>query len=233
MAVYHCFSKKLELAKLSWRKFASSGTLKSYANPIQCESSSIIDHLETQLKDEDALAFHYCDYKTESSQILENIVCALIRQVATQSESAFEKLHKIYFSYQRKKSRIYSLADADIQDLIKIIQELSKCFLNVWIVIDGLDECAEGRASIAKQLDQMCDPDNGNIKIAISSRLENDLGESLKAFESLEIMASRDDILLYVLSTVQGHMDSGELPIRNMDLKATIVSRLVDGSRGM
>lgn len=203
------------------------------ASRPQTTRSSVIEHIQLNLDDDDALAFHYCNYKSKESQSPENILCSLIRQVSTQSQDAFDKLRDIYDAYNQKPSAISSLRDEEVHEIKSILQELSRSFDQLWIIIDGVDECMDVRVDIAELMDELSDPTFGTIKVAVSSRPEIDLEETLGHFGKLEIAASRLDVQFYVVSALERNIRSKKLRIREAGLKEIIMERLVDGAQGM
>ncbi|KAK6346150.1 hypothetical protein TWF730_010482 [Orbilia blumenaviensis] len=194
-------------------------------------SSSIIDSIIGNLGGDDAIAFHYCDYKSKESQDLENIICSLIAQTAQQSDSAFDKLKEIYDKYDPNGSRSTRLRDCNI-DLVKVLHQLSKSYSTVSIVIDGLDECSGERGELINQLDRLPDI-GGRIKILLASRLEQEFESLLSNYRQIEIIASTADVQLYVTSVIDTRIRLGKLKLKDPALKDLISTKLVEGSKGM
>ncbi|KAK6531102.1 hypothetical protein TWF281_007927 [Arthrobotrys megalospora] len=194
--------------------------------------SSIIESIIDELGDDDAIAFHYCDYKSKDSQVLENILSSLIMQTSKQSDVAFKKLKKLYDTHNPGGSSHLQLRDCNV-DLVNVLQQLSKPYANLTIVVDGLDECTTGRDELVRQLDRLPDTGSSRIKILVASRLEQDLENSLSAFDQIEVAASPADVQLYVASVIEDRVRTRKLKIRDPSLKDLILHRLVEGCKGI
>ncbi|KAF3931442.1 Ankyrin-3 [Dactylella cylindrospora] len=194
--------------------------------------SSIIDKVQQQMENTDALTFHYCNYRSRDSQVLEYILCSLIMQASKQSKSAFQLLREFYLEYNPEKSTRSFLRDCPV-DLAELLQQISKEYTNLIIVMDGLDECTVEREYLLEQLDRLCDAGSGRIKILVSSRPEQDIDDMLTRFERFEVSASKSDLELYCASEMEKRTRSRKLRLRDPSLKQLILDRLVQGSHGM
>ena len=94
----------------------------------------IISTVQRALVTENAMAYFYCDYKNLESQDPVNILGSLAKQIAMHDVQTFIKLEEFYKQGD-------SLATANSEDLRDLILDLVKSFDNVFIIVDGLDEC--------------------------------------------------------------------------------------------
>ncbi|KAF3164382.1 hypothetical protein TWF788_001167 [Orbilia oligospora] len=193
---------------------------------------SIID----EMADGDAIAFHYCDFKSKDSQTLDNILCSLIMQASKQSTSAFDILRELYIKHDPDGSIGSCLGDCGV-DLIQTLSQISKPYANLIIVVDGLDECTN-RADLAQQLSRLPDIGPNPIKVLLCSRPEPDLENVLSTYDRVEVAASKSDVQLYVALAVEDRIRSKKLRLGRPrpgkpDMKPLIIDRLVEGCEGM
>ncbi|EGX50328.1 hypothetical protein AOL_s00076g92 [Orbilia oligospora ATCC 24927] len=198
--------------------------------------SSIIESIIDEMEDSDAIAFHYCDFKSKDSQTLDNILCSLIMQVSKQSASAFDILEEVYIKHNPDRSIGSCLGDCGV-DLIQILSQVSMPYANLIIVVDGLDECTN-RADLAQQLSRLPDIGPNPIKVLLCSRPEPDLENVLSAYDRIEVAASKSDVQLYVALAVEDRIRSKKLRLGRPrpgkpDMKPLIIDNLVEGCKGM
>ncbi|KAF3097254.1 hypothetical protein TWF102_003923 [Orbilia oligospora] len=198
--------------------------------------SSIIESIIDEMEDSDAIAFHYCDFKSKDSQTLDNILCSLIMQVSKQSASAFDILEEVYIKHNPDGSIGSCLGDCGV-DLIQILSQVSKPYANLIIVVDGLDECTN-RADLAQQLSRLPDIGPNPIKVLLCSRPEPDLENVLSTYDRIEVAASKSDVQLYVALAVEDRIRSKKLRLGRPrpgkpDMKPLIIDSLVEGCKGM
>ncbi|KAF3224476.1 hypothetical protein TWF106_003939 [Orbilia oligospora] len=198
--------------------------------------SSIIESIIDEMADGDAIAFHYCDFKSKDSQTLDNILCSLIMQASKQSTSAFDILRELYIKHDPDGSIGSCLGDCGV-DLIQTLSQISKPYANLIIVVDGLDECTN-RADLAQQLSRLPDIGPNPIKVLLCSRPEPDLENVLSTYDRVEVAASKSDVQLYVALAVEDRIRSKKLRLGRPrpgkpDMKPLIIDRLVEGCEGM
>ncbi|KAK6331629.1 hypothetical protein TWF718_002178 [Orbilia javanica] len=193
--------------------------------------SSIIESLILEMEDGDAIAFHYCDYKSKDPPTLDEILCSLVRQASAQRTSAFKTLKGAYDEHNSNGFTHSNLRDSGT-DLPKLLSQVSKAYENLIIVVDGLDEYIN-REELAKQLMRLPEIGSNRIKVLVASRPETDLENILYACDKIEIAASKSDVQLYVASVVEERIRSRRLKLRGSDLKGLIQDGLVEGCKGM
>ncbi|KAH9231747.1 hypothetical protein K456DRAFT_428414 [Colletotrichum gloeosporioides 23] len=113
---------------------------------------------------------------------------------------------------------------------------MAESFEQVYMVIDGLDECQDNTEEV---VDALCEiaRSSDEISMALLSRNEDNIRVRLQHpeadFANEEIAAHKEDITEYVTSEVQQRIDSKRLRIQDLSLKGEIVDGLVDGANGM
>jgi hypothetical protein len=100
------------------------------------------------------------------------------------------------------------------------------------IVVDGLDEISEDRASITRLL-QSLKVSSTTIKTLFASRPEVDIRDELEDAMQISIAARSSDLRLYVAAEIEKRTKERRLRIRDPDLKEHIMKTLVDGADGM
>lgn len=126
----------------------------------------------------------------------------------------------------------HSQGSATTEDICEFIVELSKNFTSVSLVVDGLDEVAEGRAGVARLLRSL-NRSSGTIRTLFASRNEIDIQNVLVDYPSISIAAQSGDLRLYVYYEIQKRTDTRELCIQDPKLKDHIIKVLTEGADGM
>lgn len=191
-------------------------------------SATIIDHISTQRTGHVALAFFFCEYFNTTTQTCRNIFGSIVRQLALQNPNAFEILEE-FFNDQTDLGQLDFNPEDD--ELLNLIVQMSTKFDSTIVVIDGLDECQENRATVVKSLAQLSCGGIGSIKTLFASRKESDIEECLTSFDSLPIAASKADVRLYVAAQLR--MRFRKMCEKDPALSEQILNVLVNKSEGM
>jgi hypothetical protein len=114
----------------------------------------------------------------------------------------------------------------------------AKCYQQVFIVIDGLDECPEERRSpILDFIIEVSSKLDSNIKVFVSSRKEPDISGRFKSLNTpaIELETGRitPDIRSFVQHEALKLRTQSKLRVRDDALFAEIIERLVEMSDGM
>ncbi|KAL9619767.1 MAG: hypothetical protein Q9160_005603 [Pyrenula sp. 1 TL-2023] len=83
-------------------------------------------------------AYYYCTYRDDLSQKPIYIRGSLIRQLASQRPEAFDACKEFYWEHHPDGRPSSIPAEADLTNLL---QSISTYFIEVSIILDGLDEC--------------------------------------------------------------------------------------------
>lgn len=106
----------------------------------------------------------------------------------------------------------------------------------VYLVVDGLDECGSAVGTTVKSPRSLATKTNDghHLNMAFLSRDELPIREQLEPyFDCVEIAAHTHDVQLYVVAELEERINNKRLRLRNLELKGQIMSRLVDGAKGM
>ena len=104
---------------------------------VRIISSLVIDWLCDQVRDRDiAVAGLYCDYLAQEEQSAANILGAILKQLL-ERDGIPEPLRQIF----RKEKRGFGGRAAQLVDLVEMLKTALTSLPEVFICIDGLDEC--------------------------------------------------------------------------------------------
>ncbi|KAK1955947.1 ankyrin, partial [Colletotrichum sublineola] len=174
--------------------------------------------------------FFFCDYKNPTTHRPDAVLSALVYQLAIQKEAAYKMLEQLY---QELHPLTGLPRDASTKALEQLLKTMASMYDHVYLVIDGLDECAEFTEEVIEVLSDISD-DTENISMALISRDEDHIQHRLETdFVPIEIAAHKEDITEYVTSEIEERTRNRKLRIDSAELKGEILHGLVDGAKGM
>ncbi|KAK8007952.1 hypothetical protein PG991_010503 [Apiospora marii] len=175
-------------------------------------AASIIEAALARSSGKVAVAFYFCDYKTESTWNPSTILSVIAAQLALQSEEAYGELASFYDQLHPQTG----------------FQGNPGKFDQVFIIVDALDECGEHTTSVVETLTSYAN-DHDNVCAALLSRDEDEIRFGLGGdFENMEIAAHTEDVAEYVSSEIQERVRTGRLRVGDNDLLADIQRTLLD-----
>lgn len=179
-----------------------------------------------------AVAYFFCTYRDKNTHKPSNIMSSIAVQLARQDETAYQVLEQAYDDLD--SSHFLSREPTDDM-LVETLDKMCALFNQVYLVVDGLDECGvQVENTIRKLLSLVDHNDNKIINAAFLSRDELPIREKLEpTFDYVEIAAHTEDLQLYVAAELEERMSSKRLRLRDMTLKDQIMTQLVSGSKGM
>lgn len=218
------------LEGIDFRRFLSTKNSRLWLHGIpgagkSVLSASIIDTINDRLDTSHATAFFFCDYGNEQTQVLNNILGSIAKQLALQSDQALVKMVDFYKYHDELDT--FDLPNLGEEQLLELIWNMSSHFISTVIVIDGLDECLSNRPRTIKSLAKLSRTDN-SVKTLFASRDEEDIRNCLKEFQRVSVAASKADVRLYVAAQLESRFET--MPD---ELKEEIQTDLVDRSDGM
>lgn len=171
--------------------------------------------------------FYYCSHQNDRSRLLTGILSCLVGQLARHNE---ECLAMVQAKFERSGHADAPTWVKDESDLTVLLESMFRCFEEVSILIDGVDECHDASA-VSETLAHLCE--SPNVRMLISSRQEHAMKWSLADFQQISIAAESQDLRLYVPAEIEIRQKRQKLRIRNPDLKDEMIDKLVDGAEGM
>ncbi|KAI3336945.1 hypothetical protein HD806DRAFT_23229 [Xylariaceae sp. AK1471] len=169
-------------------------------------SSTIIKDLTSDTGCAQKLLYFYFDFSDDKKQHLEGAVRSLVSQLYHERHDVRWHLDSLYEPYKKndRKPPLESICSA-LQAMIENIGE-------VWVVLDGLDECKEdGREQLLAWIRSLHDS-QVNTHLLATSRQEQDIKSAFEGW-----IRTNNSI------TIQGDLIY-------KDIKAYIATRLQDGS---
>lgn len=193
-------------------------------------AGTIIEEALKKGSEDIAIAFFFCDYKNIITQTPANVLSVLASQLALQKEEAYCYLDRYYQELHPKGALERR---ADVSGLQRILKDMIKSFANVYLIVDGLDECGDNTDNVIDGILDIVECSD-NISTAMLSRDEDNIRCRLEDdFTGIEIAAHTEDITEYVTSEIEKRISNKSLRIDDLNLKGEILERLIDGAKGM
>ena len=192
-------------------------------------TSKVIDTLSDRLEKTEALAYCYCDYAEAISLETQTVVKTILHQVLKHlaiPEEVEQKVTKLFIQANRTPN---------LEDLLSVIRLAVSGFSQVFIILDGIDECQkQDQQDILYLVNQLKIVESPVFKIFISSREESKISYALDCprVQVLDDVVHKD-IEDYVSGSVQSRLDSNEMSIGSSSLKEEVISELVAKAHGM
>ncbi|KAF4843440.1 Vegetative incompatibility protein HET-E-1 [Colletotrichum siamense] len=193
-------------------------------------AGSIIESVLKRNTEATPCAFFFCDYKEGDTQAIENILGALVYQLAIQKEGAYAKLERHYDELHPSNNLPKQLTRKGLQ---RLLMEILQLFDHTYLIIDALDECGQSTDEVVETLSGISEVAE-NVSIALLSRDEDRIRDRIEgSFVAIEIAANKADITEYVTAEIEGRIRTRKLRIGSLDLKREILQGLIDGAKGM
>lgn len=173
-------------------------------------------------------AYFYIRHDDKESHKPSSVLGSLISQLARHNREALADLMKLYTQYQT-----HGLGAPDEEDLKEKLHEISQHFMEVYIMIDGLDECGSpydaNRRRLVKAVAELHTTKEGSLRTLVFSREESDIEKEFvrMQFHTVSIAATSGDLRLFANAW------SGELDVQSEGLRAEIIDALVNQAKGM
>lgn len=183
--------------------------------------------------EENAVAYFFCDYKSQETQTPRNILGSLVEQIARQNNRSYGQLKTFADEYSQK----YNIQkwEPECDDLLQLIVQMSQNFKSVSILVDGLDECGDHIVAVTRYLSRLGQL-SSRIRTLLSSRQLVEIQDTVQEFLPISIAAQSTDIRLYVAHELDQRMDTASLKpliIDDSTLKGEIMDALISQANGM
>ena len=169
-------------------------------------ASLIIDKLQEDFSGQSyATVFAYFDYQDQERQISDSITASLLQQIASTNPELPEPVMNLHKQFKSKDIR------PQLQDLAKTFSLVSREFERVFVVIDALDECDEGkhRQAFIEVLHTI--REQANIRILITSRPHpQDIKKAFASASQVTVEARDSDLRKYLAKEIE-NSDAVEL----------------------
>lgn len=179
-----------------------------------------------------AVIYHYCEFSDLRSLEPTIILGTLIRQlleIITIPEELCQQIEQYFTPRSRKVMP---------EELFAVLQDALLKYSEIYILIDGLDECHTNDIhvllSLFNSLFQL-DHCSSIFKMIIFSRQIGAVPQVLTHYTSFEVSIDRItlDIDNYIESTVRSQISHRKLEVSDTLLEKEIIETLKEGARGM
>jgi len=182
-----------------------------------------IDHLcRTTLCDDIGVAYLFSNYKAQIDQSVPSLLAALLKQlVQSRPDTAAAVTHM--YDHSKRKSR------PSLDEIFGALQSVCSNYTTVYIVVDALDECADGARG--RLIDKLCELQARiDMRLLFTSRFIPEITQKFQSNPILEVRASEEDVERFV---------AGQMPRlpkciqRDEDLKQDVQNKIVEAVGGM
>lgn len=166
-------------------------------------SSKVIDHVGSNVRAREALAYFYCDRNRTDHRDPGAVLRSLVRQLSVSDHGMSHHTYNVWWK-EVEKGMPSQEPNWEVCRglLLKLILDQKKTI----IVVDGLDECDdETRYRLIQLLNGLVQHEDLLVKIFIASRNDRDLRDNYIAGPHFHIEANdnSEDIRRYVLDTLE------------------------------
>lgn len=183
--------------------------------------ASVIESLLQETDAQTGLAYFFCRYEEPATHAPTNLLSSLATQLAIQKPEAFNLLQLSYDKLHPPRGLVRT---PDVEDLLKLLEEICGLFDKVFLVTDGVDECGKSAPAIARALCEL-GMRAKSASLAMFSRKEKELTATLSGefgpnhiddeFVHVDIAANTHDIQLYVSAEMQSRRELRAIGSRN------------------
>lgn len=176
-------------------------------------------------KNDTAICYSYCNFRRQEEQTLENVVLSFVKQLSQAVTAIPESLKELFDQCQAKRNR------PSREEAIRTLHSVAGLFARILIVVDALDECQTSDGCQGELISQLLELQRiTGANILATSRPVPLVVDRFRDFVSLEICASKEDIIRYIDGNSQN------LPgfvNRSPDLLDEVRTGVVDAVDGM
>ncbi|THX25812.1 hypothetical protein D6D11_10357, partial [Aureobasidium pullulans] len=216
----------------NWEKATTSQLLWCHGKPGAGKSvlaSHVINHLQkNQTVHQTGLCFAYFSFTDPTFHGAAPLTLALLKQLCQQQRSVPDMLSKAK-QEAREPASVSS---------VETFVEVARSFQQIFVVIDGLDECPEEqRPAILDFVIDASSVTSSCTKFFVSSRREGDIHSHFsflrKPVIELEAGLVTPDIIKFVREEVVRRRTVFELHIQEETLLEEVIQKLIEESNGM
>lgn len=190
------------------------------------DSSIIIDDLlRNQASATTAITYIYCNPKDPENQTATALVGSILKQLLAQLPTLPLSILDFYDKLSSKNDVPTS------EQMLSLVLNTCKVYKKTFLVVDALDEC-EARRSFLPVLEQL---GRAGVRVLVTSRPHKpDIADFFRNSSRLDIVASDDDIKLYVEEQISSNFKHKELAEKlSEDMRRTIVSTIMRNAQGL
>ena len=180
-------------------------------------SSTVIENLldRRNLDRTLMIAYFYIDFSEEETQIPENMIRSLLKQICVQSHTAAQKVDPLYSTCAN------GLRQPTLDQLLALSYEILNGIIDgdMYFIIDALDECRQ-RENLLRLLKRIHGQKHPRLHILVTSRPELDIEKSLRAMTDdearicIQSTLVRKDILTYIQDRLETDESLGRFKLQ-------------------
>lgn len=157
------------------------------------------------------------------------MIATFIKQLSRRKEHLPNELEKIFDIYHK------DFRKPGFPELEQLFLAVVKGFSQVFVVLDGLDECNLKQRKELLPFIQKAVTRSGIVKLFVTSRKEADIERAFADVTTIQIEATKvdEDIKSYVGSELDRRLGDGSLKIKDPGLKKEILDALLSKAEGM
>jgi Cdc6-like AAA superfamily ATPase len=156
-------------------------------------ASIVVNHLKTSFPDDKTgRAFLYCTYKRQDNQKVDDLLAALLGQLAARQSMVPESIRKWYDEHRKgEKPRLSQ------NEICEALHSIIKTYSRTFIIIDALDECKTDhiRNELLSEIYKL--QEGSDIRLMVTFR-PSIVPKHLGSVTELEIRANKEDIEEYL-----------------------------------
>lgn len=173
------------------------------------------------------IAYIYCNFRQTDKQNAEDLLAALVKQLALGRPSLPDVVTSLYEKHKTNGTRTRPSFD----EISKCLRAVVALYSRVFIVVDALDECETSNSCRPRFLVDVLDlQDRAGVNLFVTSRYIQDIMERFQRSIILEIRASSEDVRKYLEVRIS---EGGSYILRRPGLQADITSEIVKRVEGM
>jgi Cdc6-like AAA superfamily ATPase len=185
-----------------------------------------IDHLcQTALSDTVGVAYLFLNHKRQAEQSLTSLFAALVKQLVENRLDIAALIRPMYDKHSKRNSR------PSITELLGAMRSTCLSYTTVFIVVDGLDECADRDNTRSQLIDELHKLQTSiDLRLIFTSRFIFEITSKFKLHPMLEVRASDEDVRRFVAGQV---LRLPKCIQQDEELKNTVQTKIVEAVDGM
>jgi Cdc6-like AAA superfamily ATPase len=185
-----------------------------------------IDHLYSTTSGNDiGITFLFCSYKTQTDQSASSLFAALLKQLVQSRPDIVALVIQMYELYSKRGRR------PPLDDILQTLHSVCSAYTTVYIVVDALDECADGDGDRSRLVDMLRGLQaRTGVRLLFTSRFIPEITQKFQSTPILEVRASEEDVRRFV---------AGQIPRlssciqRDDELRCAVQNKIVEAVDGM
>ena len=188
-------------------------------------ASTVVNYLEQNFIQTDVgIAYIFFNYK-EQEQTFINLISSLLRQLMQQEGKIPEDIIGLHRSHSNKGTR------PSVAEYSKLLQSKVMALSTVFIIVDALDECDEGKTRVGflAELRNLLP----HIRLLVTSRPLVSIERSFEDDARLEIRAHDEDVKRYLRARIQKEPRLIQHVKADPTLEEQIITIITEKAQGM